>query len=781
MAYTFPFTTAGELNLDWVLEQVTQMNNHFANLQSNVDSWTTEIQHTVNLLQDFNSSLINLLNFFPSGSFSFSTHDYTIAGTQITGVISNLTVAKNLEANIDEAVAEQMQTYVDQCQAIYENLKSQDNRGNYISFEAAQYPSGTQKSTALNNIGLTPPNVMYSNMFNLESLKSCEVVKTTSSSSGFHTTNGHATTGTYDLQTYSWEPSETLNPRFRARTKAAFFGSNYTYESESQPSSVNYLAQGYYTVSCKVTILNSEFQFPSQIIMTGAVKHGNAVDAPSGPRNYCDYTNSSLGSSFNVYGTATRGEIGANAHVFNENNEAYFRKTFYVPTNGEWSPAFAFQWTNNALASTYVFPGNVKFSEIQIEIGKDVTDYKPFGSGVIINSNVDTTEIQNEVDTLKQAIWHDQLPMMQQISDHLKNLDTNGLSDSLLFFTDCHPSEANGYDAWQQRVYSILGIMSKAARSFPANLVLNGGDWLLSTETDYNAQIGKLSYIFGLGDEMIGHRLHWVMGNHDFNVNNTAVMDNVIPQSAAGAVFPEPYTFYVIDEPMRPFKYMVFNTSIGANSSAWWMLNQIRSMADYLLAHPGDYVFVPHIFAASSKSLIHSVQIGTVTPEGQDPVPLYGPEVTLKDDALKNVTMAIADLAHAYNSNGIFEYQGYSWNFSGIDPKLKIRYIMAGHLHKEGCGIYRGDVPYYMAGSFGYLTASGSSPRPDPHYTDIINTVFPEDGNSAHYFGLVNPVQWTGTAEYHSTEDVGKTIQQCDLILQWLAGAPQWTVVYTQP
>lgn len=775
MAYVFPFTTTGELNLDWLLGQVAALNQSFTKLEQHNTKWTEEIKKSVHLLQTYNESLMNLMNFFPAGSFSFDLVEYTIADVTIDNVISNLRVAKNLSTQINEAVGADMQRYVDECLAIERRISQLENIGEYVSYAGDQSLTGTQKSVALANIGLTPPNIMFNNMFNLETLKCGQLVKTTTTSTGFKTLNGHAECGTYDLYTGTFTPNANMNERFRFRTGARFFGCNYTYASENNPSTVIYMAQGYYTVSCKVRILNTDFNFPSRIIMTGAVKHGNATDAPSGYNNYCNYTNSQISASYNVYGTATRGETGVDAHVFNENNEAYFKKTFYVPTNGEWSPAFCFQWSNNTLASAYPFGGNVEFSEIQIEVGEEVTEYKPFASGVVIQSNTDTTEIQAQIDTLKQAIWHDQDAMLEDVSQHLKDLDTNGLSDSMLFFTDCHPSDDNGESAWQQRVYSILGIMTKASRSFPANHVFNGGDWLLSTSPDFNKQVGRLSYIYGLGDQMLGSRMRWVLGNHDFNVNDTSQIENVITQSAIGAVFPEPYSYYVIDEEMAPIAYMVYNTSIGSNSTAWWMVQQIKKMADYMISHPRDYIFLPHIFVHTFKLVSHAHVIGEKTLEDQSVVPLYGPEVTLMDGAVYNVSGAIANLAHAYNSKGTFTYQGMSWDFRGIDSKYKVRYILAGHLHKEAVCIYNEDVPVFMAGSFGYMAKSTSSPRPDPHYTEIINTVWPDDGNSSHYFSLVNPMQYQSTQSNHP--DNGKWIQECNMELVWLAGTPEWRTI----
>lgn len=759
MPYHFPYTNLHDLDLDWLLNQVKSATDKVTELTARIDTSDSNnigtFKTLLHKLQEYSNILIAYMNYFnipdETPVFTYTTADLTYDDETFT-LISSVTT--NPEGT----------TIGDYAQGII-NQMVEDIQGaatDYALRYNQQTLTGAQRVQVFDNLGLNT-SITPKNMFDLEHCWWCESITATDERpSGFRTLfDGFSGVGTINLADHSLIPSANNQLRLQAANRCLI--STYASAGQSHTPS-NYLAPGTYTLSLKITCLDPDnYPIPACVVMSGALR----LNGGGGVNGYIDYTDSTTRPSleYYVYGTSTRGADGADHHVYADNASAYFKKTFTVPQGDPCIPVCAIQFgritTTQAPAQMYMF------SDIQLEKGNAVTDYSVFGEDFTLNAttNLDLTELdilRDEMDTIKQDIWYDRDELPVAISDFLRTPAPGAKSDSFIFFTDSHPrADTVGTLTYSQRVWTQYGIIKKAARSMPNKTVFNGGDWMLSQLTDqdgFNTFANKMSFVYGLGKEMLGDKLHFVLGNHDFNNNDTSAITWNIPQGAIDALFPEKNDHYIIETDQ--IVYLIWNTGMSGAYSNTWATDQTAAFSAYMHTHPDkDYVFVQHIFSTGHYTYSES--------ETVDDSQVYTPLTAFDSAGVPALVQQIVNLAKAYNTGGT--YGDYAFTASAH----KVRYIMAGHNHYQHYGIYEG-VPVYICPAFGYMNATSSSPRDNPSYIDVIN-VIDTSGDAKTMFYLVNPINFD--SEHTSIAPTTAPVQERNVVmLNWTNGVPSFTL-----
>lgn len=750
MPYQFPYTNLHDLDLDWVLQQINAFGNSIAEMSGKIEVEEENIGKMMNLLGTWNSTVNTVISFFPAGSFSFNTIDVTIGAHTIQGVITNLQVVNGLPVAVHDVVATEMQGYVTACREIYNNMRSLSNIGEFVSYGAVQSLSGVQKTQALSNIGLNPPTLIARNSFDMRAAYWIQNRGAGGTDSqypyGYEIKASPTTVAShYDVNTGEINMWASFNST--SQGNRVFVNTEWLpYVSGQTNDPVSYLNKGIYTVSLKIRRKNANVNTPVAFMIGGAVDLRGAT-----------------GNDGVLFGSGRHVKLNKNddnpsANIWT-NNEGYLSYTFEVPVSGRYIPCVMFMASGASWNSTT--PSDIYISEMMVNVGSSAMNYEEYGQNfdvVAESSNLDVTRLENAVDTLKQNVFDDYDPVPVEISDFLRTPSVGAKTDSYLFFTDSHP-RADTVDnlTYEQRVWTQYGIMNKAARSMPNKYIINGGDWMLSQltgQSGFNTYVNKLSYVYGLGKEMLGDKLHFVLGNHDFNNNNSANTTWNIPQSAIDGIFPETNDYYVLKNGQTT--YLVWNTGMSGAYSNSWAYDQVEFFANYMFNHPNEeYVFVQHMFIVDSDDAKYSEMVENT----------YTPYTTF--NVVPPLVAKIVELANAYNRGGQFVATNTYTFTAGLS---KVRYIISGHNHFEKYGLYN-TVPVIVCPNFGYMTATSSNDRPAPSYMNVIN-ITETNGNSKTLFYLVNPIAFDST---HTTTEGTAPVQEKSIILEWNSGVANFT------
>lgn len=741
MPYHFPYTNLHDLDLDWLLNQVKSATDKVTELTAQINTSDANnigtFKTVFSKLQEYSNILIDYMTYFnipgQTPVFTYTTSTLTYQDETYTLISSVTTNPKGT------TIGDYAQSIINQMVEDIQGAATQ-----YAVRYNVQTLTGTQKLQALVNLGLGNIVKPY-NMFDLSTGWLLAL-----GGNGWIRRMGYANFANMVQNGELIPNSAELGAGAGGRAIACNYSMPYgTPQTPTDGTPQVYLDPGTYTVSCKVRIVDADSPIPSYFNLGGAIWFGSGDNKI--PHAYKAATK--------IHLTANRNENSGRQHV-TVNNIGFLKHTFTVDVGGRWCPVFYFQYSGAATS-------NIAVSEMQLEAGDTVTAYHTFDETfTVISANVPEglDVLRDEVDTLKQNVWHDRYELPAVVSDFIMQKSNNSVGDSLLFFTDTHPDND---DEWNQHVYQDYGIMAKAKRSFPNDMIVNGGDWLLSETSDYHTQISKMNYVYGLGREMLGDDTVYLMGNHDANNNTSGSSLPTVPVGGFDAIFPG-RTYYVLDKPNSAIKYAIWNTWTTGNAiSTPWITAQIEYFARYLLEHSGlEYVFMTHIFVQSTKGIQHTEFEG-------DPA-VYTPLVSARDGMTpyNTIMLEAAKIAKAYNTAGTYTFNGNTYNYNGNTGK--VRYILAGHVHHEMYMIYDG-VPVFMAGSFGLNAASGSNPRDAESYTNVINNI--DGADSSHLFHVIGAMQYTVPSTSQNPVDVGKTILERDVVLTWSNGVPTFTLV----
>lgn len=237
-------------------------------------------------------------------------------------------------------------------------------------------------------------------------------------------------------------------------------------------------------------------------------------------------------------------------------------------------------------------------------------------------------------------------------------MDSTGIVDSFLFFTDPHiVTGTMTSDTWKR-----FEMITESIKAFylhsPISSVLCGGDWLGNSDTKAQA-IEKLSavrsYMFNKLSPYYG-----VVGNHDNNYQGVETLSN---STVANLFFPgnNGKTYYEFNTGNTHFFALDSGLDTGAGSLRSLEVEQLKWMGQKLIANEYDNLAI----------LVHIIW--------------YDAGTTLSAFATQ-----ISSLVQAFNGRNTYTIDGETFDFADVSGKF--RFIVAGHTHADQTTTF-GDVP----------------------------------------------------------------------------------------
>lgn len=238
--------------------------------------------------------------------------------------------------------------------------------------------------------------------------------------------------------------------------------------------------------------------------------------------------------------------------------------------------------------------------------------------------------------------------------------------ETLIFMTD--PHLLGGSNTFSETTYkTYISLLQKYYNSLPTDLMVCGGDWLNSGDTQDSA-CWKLGYMDGAMRKLFKH-YYPILGNHDTNYQGIVSSDDssrgdLTHQTLVNLMFRENgNTYYKFKG--NNTQFYVFDTGIdwsAAMDAFKW--EQIDWFARALIADDAEHsVILQHIYYTSGT---------TVNPMAAN----------------------IQAVAGAYNSRSSVTLNGITYNFAGCSGKIAC--AIAGHSHFDALVTDGVSVPVWL-------------------------------------------------------------------------------------
>ena len=260
--------------------------------------------------------------------------------------------------------------------------------------------------------------------------------------------------------------------------------------------------------------------------------------------------------------------------------------------------------------------------------------------------------------------------------------------EGFLFFTDPHMAEKPG---WESAFEEHMRKICRYADDTEMDLVLCGGDWIGSLDTNEEAS-EKLSTLTDFCVGTFGaSRYHGAVGNHD--TNELGSLDTPQRQARTTRLSVGGYTDAMM--PLTGIAYYAFNgentrfylldsgyegqnmNQNGGGSYRWTMLHWFAD--DLKEKDPEHAAILTHIYYRTSRN----------RSAGQ----------------LGSYMLAIAG---AYNKHSVFKADGHTFDFRGCTGRLE--FVICGHIHIDYYAYYNG-IP---------VIATRNSLAPQPDGSDML-------------------------------------------------------------
>ncbi len=239
----------------------------------------------------------------------------------------------------------------------------------------------------------------------------------------------------------------------------------------------------------------------------------------------------------------------------------------------------------------------------------------------------------------------------------------NGVTkaDSFLFFTDCHimhmSSDADRNNLmWKPRVRRCLSYIEQLFYATPCNTLLNGGDWLGSSDTRQQA-LYMLSYLNGAMREKFQDHFAMVLGNHDTNYQGTTLTQGAI-DATYGSGRDKMYFLYHAPT----YDMYCFDTGIETSQlTTSYYQGQVSWFADALQSNTAEHIVI----------FLHMIYTSGTT---------FGQMFT-----------QLSLVAKAFNERGSYTYDGVTYDYTNATGK--VAFALGGHVHSDREGELNG-IPF---------------------------------------------------------------------------------------
>lgn len=684
MAYTFPFTTAGELNLDWILEQVKAAADREDQHETNVN----------NQLRSFSDDLVTFMSWFPAGTF-------TVTRDQTTGIITNIafnTDADTFQELLDNALGPYVTAAAAQAAIAQDAADSATATvgGNYVSFGVAQNLNPGQKETARNNIGIPNSVFQSKNLFAittdlriLQRKSNEQAVSTfpasTTDSQGVSHDYLNISTQNASFQ-YNWGKSECYSEGARAIAPLAWFQAGVM------------IPRGTYTVSLRVTRTNTSVVWP------GDWRIGVGIG----------YINGATTTKYqSVHTTAARGEISASSDAYadEENMSGWLRATVTIDNDVSYL-GVRIQHSGAARLTGFWYDA------IQVEQGAEVTEYVPYGEDMTAVDKEARAIAQEALSKVNDSVDFEPEELPEAVSNFILDGGTSELAFS--WFSDQHPATGANFE---NNVRDDISRMVNHYKSYPSSFLVDGGDWLTSSLTAATA-FEQMRKIMGISKDLLPPDAQFIHlpGNHDNNSESPS--DHIIYRGAMAALYGDTTTYGVIETRNCAILCVDTGSSAISTRNQEWARNEVKWFANYLSQCRKPYVI----------ALGHEAFRGTTgwnyMQEGNSMA-----SITNATQALNEIAMYLMQCLSAMNQDDPYwdfpiDESRYTFQREGSDQNLHnvshCLYWMAGHSHKQIVSQY-GLVPILVTPNWALNAAPASHMRDTECWTYVV-TKISDDG-----------------------------------------------------
>ena len=272
-----------------------------------------------------------------------------------------------------------------------------------------------------------------------------------------------------------------------------------------------------------------------------------------------------------------------------------------------------------------------------------------------------------------------------QVYRELRRAVPEDARESFLYFTDPHMAEAPGWEPAFERNMREIAAM---ADELQLGLVLCGGDWIGSLDTNAEA-VEKLSQLTDFNLSLFGAgRYHGAVGNHDTNEQGSKDMEvrqrrteTLTIGEYTNAMMPltglayeafdgENTRFYLVDSGYEGQK-MNYR---GEGRYRWRMLEWLAE--DLRAKDPQHAAILTHIYYRTSRSRSPG-ELGTY----------------------------LVRLCDAFNRHSVFKADGHVFDFRACTGRVE--FMLCGHIHIDFCS-YPASFPVITTQTASSLNEDGS-------------------------------------------------------------------------
>jgi len=652
MAYVFPFTTTGEMNLDWLLNQMKSLGEDYNDFTSKVK----------NVLAGYSVGIEEFMSWFPEGTFTVTKNT--------DGIITAVTMAEGA-LSFEELLAGHLQSYVDAASAQADRAEDAADRataasgGRFVSYDANQGLTEAQKNAARNNIGLTDSIFQSKNMWLIEEQMRVGRIQ----DSAFVVQSPAFITSNVQDQSFYYNNTGSNNQETTGAGARIVCPANVKTENRTIP-------MGTYTITLRVHRKSADVVWPSDFLVGFGLAfnpNGGAVTSAYTPRQEKRHL------------TAARGEVSGSTHAFEDADSmiGWLRATVNVDHPGLY---YGLRIQHPGAAR---YDGLV-YDTIQIEAGSEPSEYVPYGSDM---TAVDTTA-RDRITELENVIENMSGFELETIPDAVRNfiLDSGSTELGLTWFSDPHPATA----AFESNVKTIVSSMVEHYKNYPSSYLVDGGDWLTSGILKNDA-FERMRVIMGMCKDLMPDSDHFIHlpGNHDNN--SVSPSDTAIPRGAMSLLYDNGQTYGVI-ETANTAILCIDTGSTGVSTNTAWAQEEVSFFANYLAGTSKKYVIaLAHMAIKGNSGWVYdNLENATFT-------------ISKPSEALNEIAMYIMAAMAAMN-------EGQSWTFNktgqtySFPRTTKALFWLSGHDHKSGYGSYL-NIPIAICPNNGIKAASGSAPH----------------------------------------------------------------------
>lgn len=708
MAYIFPFTTTGEMNLDWLLNQMKALGEDYTDFTSKVK----------NVLAGYSVGIEEFMSWFPEGTFTVTKNT--------DGIITAVTMAEGA-LSFEELLAGHLQSYVDAAYAQAERAKGFADQaqatvgGAFVSYGVAQSLSNAQKETARYNIGITNDLFQSKNMFVISGTMRIARIQ-----------NYAVVVQPNDYVGYN-EEYQSIWYASGSQESGSVAGRRMICASNTVSQNIK-IPRGTYTVSLRVHRKNSDVVWPSNFYLgVGLAPTGNSA-------------NGSKTTSKTVHLTATRGEESGSENVFGdaENSFGWLKATIKIDFDDAY---FGLIIQNNAAQGNMRLDGLV-FDTIQIEAGSEVTEYVAYGSEMTAVDKTAREIATQALEAVDQDISFVPENLPEAVSTFI--LDGGTSENAFCWFSDQHPNPGANFDNY---VRDDITKMAAHYKSFPSQMLVDGGDWITSALT-MAASFESMRKIMGISKDIIQPYEQFVHlpGNHDNN--SVYPTDRAIPRGAMSVLYGNGSTYGVIETRDTAF-LCIDSGSPAISTNTEWAGNEVIWFLEYLAN-----CTKPFVIAMSHQCIKDNLGWNYLNP----PDPRIQIKTNQENQALNEIAHYLMAALDGMNTNGSYRYpkNGVLYNFNA---GTKCIFWISGHSHKQIVGQYGSRLPFICVPNWGLNAASASNPKNTEAWTYVISKVDAE--NVTTLFWQTGAVTGLEVHDGDHTGDNKVTINEGSWYLNW--------------